>query len=234
MAVANGTMKGVGIVLGWFALACGSLPLAIAGEIRGQILVTKVLTRRRVDLPDYQLRGVLPPPPPPGPPVGGELSRTVVYVDGPPTRPASPITPRLIQKGTRFIPEILVVPVGSVVSFPNEDPIFHNVFSLSKAKQFDLGYYPSGETRRVEFDKVGIVQVYCHIHRDMNSAILVVPNEWYVQPDKDGNFSLKGIPAGTQQVVVWHKSAGLFRKRVEVPAQGIKEVTFTIPIPTPE
>src|SRR4029077_14766719 len=149
-----------------------------------------------------------------------EFGRIVVYVDELPLSSGAPPAAKLIQKSLHFLPEILVVPVGSAVSFPNDDPVFHNVFSLSKAKQFDLGYYPAGQTRNVAFDKVGVVQVYCHIHRDMNAAILVVPNRWHVQPGKDGLFALSDIPAGTHTIVVWHKSVGFFKKRVIVPDTG--------------
>jgi hypothetical protein len=136
----------------------------------------------------------------------------------------------LDQKNTRFEPEILVIPIGSTVSFPNSDPVFHNVFSLSKAKQFDLGYYPAGQSRTVKFERLGVVQVYCHLHPQMSAAVLVVPSAWHTKPLKDGAFSLSGIPAGTQTLVAWHKSAGFFRRKVELSENGSVEVELTIPI----
>jgi hypothetical protein len=123
-----------------------------------------------------------------------------------------------------------VVPVGSTVSFPNFDPIFHNVFSLSKAKSFDLGYYPAGQTRTVKLERAGVVQVYCHLHPQMTAAILVAPNAWHTKLQTDGTFSLSGIPAGTFTVIAWHKSAGFFRRTVQVSEAGSVEVDFTIPI----
>ena len=210
----------------------GFLTAAAAGEVHGHILITKILTKKRMALPDYQMRGVPAPPPPEEAARIDEFSRTVIYMDEIPSSSQKPVTEKLIQRNRQFVPEILVIPVGSTVSFPNEDQIFHNVFSLSKTKQFDLGYYPAGQTRNVEFDKVGVVQVYCHIHRDMNAAILVVPNRWHTQPGDDGVFTLSGIPAGKHTVVVWHKSVGFFKKSVVVPDTGSIEVSFTIPIRT--
>jgi plastocyanin len=207
---------------------------SVAGEIHGRITINKVLTKKRLALPDYELRGAAPAPAAPQASVD-EFSRLVVYLDGPAASSEQSGSPRkLVQRSAKFTPEILVIPVGSVVSFPNEDPVFHNVFSLSKAKEFDLGYYPSGETRTVKFEKPGVVQIYCHIHRDMNAAILVVPNPKYIQPKSDGGYTLPDVPAGTQYVIVWHKSAGFFRKRVEVPAVGKVELDFSIPVPTME
>jgi len=120
--------------------------------------------------------------------------------------------------------------VGSTVSFPNEDPIFHNVFSLSKARAFDLGYYPAGETREVKFDAPGIAQVYCHLHSDMSAAVVVVPTQWYSQPDEHGSFSFPGLPAGSYRVVLWHKSAGFFIRKVELEEAGTLDFSFKIPI----
>jgi hypothetical protein len=82
----------------------------------------------------------------------------------------------------------------------------------------------------VKFDKPGIVQVYCHLHPDMNAAIVVAPSEWYALPDVQGNFSFSSLPPGHYQVVVWHKSAGFFRRQVEVTEQGTVELSIEIPI----
>ncbi len=102
----------------------------------------------------------------------------------------------LNQQGSRFDPELIVVPTGSTIQFPNLDPIFHNVFSLSKARKFDLGYYPEGQSRSVKFNDAGVVQVYCHIHANMYAAIVVTDSPWYVKPEADGSFSFSNVPAG--------------------------------------
>jgi plastocyanin len=206
--------------------------------ITGRVVITKVLTKERVTLPVYDSRGVSPGPRPTDnrqsdPPGFDELSRVIIYLQGPGLVPGAPVRATLTQKGLRFHPEIVVVPVGSTVSFPNEDPIFHNVFSLSKAKHFDLGYYPKGQTRFVKFDRPGVVQVYCHIHADMSAAILVVPSSWWTRPTADGGFSLKSIPPGSYELVAWHRSAGFFRRRVTVSGGQRLEVNFMIPVKEP-
>jgi len=124
----------------------------------------------------------------------------------------------------------VIIPVGSSVSFPNADPIFHNVFSLSGAKKFDLGYYPAGQTRVVKFEQPGVVQVYCHLHPNMYGAIVVVPNRWYTKPGDDGRFWLHDVPEGTYSLVAWHVNAGFFRKEIHVPSTGGIDVVVDLPV----
>ena len=217
--------------------ACVSVTAASVGvnkaTITGRVVITKVLTKERVTLPVYQLRGVSPGPQEPenrksGAPGADELSRVVIYLEGQGLDRGAPVDATLTQKDRRFHPEVVVVPVGLTVSFPNEDPIFHNVFSLSKAKQFDLGYYPKGQTRAVRFDRPGVVQVYCHIHADMSAAVLVVPTAWWTRPTRDGSFSLKNIPPGNYELIAWHRSAGFYRRRVKVSGSETLKVDFMI------
>jgi len=208
--------------------------LASAEDIRGQLVLVRPLTKQRVVLPTYELRGV---PAHKSAETGAntinEWERTVVYLEGN-VPEAAPLIRTVNQVGQRFEPEMVVVPVGSTVSFPNSDPIFHNVFSLSKIRSFDLGFYPAGETRLVKFNKPGVVQVYCHLHPDMNAAILVVPNAWYTRPDDHGAFNFSGVPPGNYQVVVWHKSAGFFRKQVTVSEGGAAKLSMELPVVSSE
>jgi len=201
--------------------------LAKGGEIRGVVQVTDGLTKQRVTLPAYLSRGVAAPQP------GGgridELTRVVVYLEGS-FGAGKPVAGEIRQRDRRFEPEILAVPQGSTVSFPNSDPILHNVFSLSKLKSFDLGYYPAGNTRIVHFDQPGAVQVYCHLHSDMSALILVTPNRFYAQPSSTGSFRFAGLRAGSYTVVAWHKSAGFSRRKIEVPEDGAATVSFEIPV----
>ena len=217
--------------------SAGGTVLAASGAaaIAGRVVITKVMTKKRVTLPVYDVRGVNVNPRDSekhtaGNPSVDELSRVVVYLEGPGLHPAAPTQGVLRQKNRRFEPEIVVVPVGSTVSFPNDDPIFHNVFSLSKVKKFDLGYYPAGETRTVKFDEPGVVQVYCHIHSDMSAAILVLATPFWARPDSDGHFSLTGVPAGTYNLVAWHRSAGFFERHVTVRAGETLSEDFVIPL----
>ena len=210
---------------------------ATGGEasIAGRVVITKVITKKRVTLPSYDLRGVAVNPESPDKSAGAapavfELSRVVVYLEGPGLKPPAPSQGTLTQKNRRFEPEIVVVPVGSTVSFPNEDPIFHNVFSLSKVKPFDLGYYPAGETRSVKFDKPGIVQVYCHIHSDMSAAIVVLPTAFWTRPADSGQFSLTRVPPGDYDLVAWHRSAGFFRRHITLNSGDTLQEDFLIPV----
>jgi hypothetical protein len=135
------------------------------------------------------------------------------------------------QQNRRFSPDLITIPAGSSVSFPNFDPIFHNVFSLSKPKSFDLGNYPKGQTRLVTFDKPGVVFVYCHLHPNMTGTVVVTPNRWAARVDPSGQFELADVPPGKYSVVAWHKTAGTFRKTIDVTAGQNSEMNFFVPLP---
>lgn len=145
----------------------------------------------------------------------------VVFVKGAvPGVPPAPLAtvPTLTQKDTAFVPAALVVPVGTTVSFPNGDPFFHNVFSYSGAARFDLGRYPRGETKRVTFDKPGIVKVYCEVHETMRAVIVVTENPFYAVADPRGRFRIPDIPEGTYTFVVWHPDLDPLERQVRVVA----------------
>jgi plastocyanin len=222
-------MRLIGLMIGGM-IAGAMIPAAAAQEIQGQLAITRTLTRQRVVLPAYTLRGVSPHKHDAVATPVSEWERVVVYLKSDKAPTPAKLTATLNQTGQTFDPEILVVPVGSTVSFPNSDPIFHNVFSLSRTRQFDLGNYPSGKTRTVTFEKSGVVQVFCHLHPDMSATILVVPNAWYARPDANGTFTFSGISSGTYEVVVWHKSAGTFSKRIQVSQDKTAKVSMEIPL----
>jgi len=209
-------------------------------DIRGTVIVKQQLTRKRVT--------AAPTPYQRGPavalrsdhhddPLAAERARVVIYIEGhgaaapiPGASVTATITATMEQKDRRFVPELLVVPVGSTVSFPNLDPIFHNVFSLSKPKSFDLGNYPRNQTRVVTFLKPGVEFVNCHLHSNMSAAIVVTPNKWCVIADRNGQFNLPDVPAGTYTVVAWHKAAGCIKQAVSVvPGRGAT-VEFFVPL----
>jgi len=202
-----------------------------AGDIDGTIVVEHKLTKRKVtSSADFYQRGTMVDlgADQQQDPLAFERSHVVVYVEG--DLPSKPVTAELSQQDRRFSPDLVVVPAGSTISFPNMDPIFHNVFSLSKAKSFDLGNYPQGHTRMVAFPKPGIIYVDCHLHPNMSAVIVVTPNAWSTKADANGRFVLPDLPAGTYTVVAWHKSAGFFRKTVQVTDERSAAVEFTIPI----
>jgi plastocyanin len=203
--------------------------VTFAGDLNGHITITKTLTRKRVSLPAYDAVRFTPEAKQNDGAVD-EFGRVVVWLEGDHLPAAEPASASLAQHYQRFDPEIVVVPVGSTVSFPNQDPIFHNVFSLSHTKSFDLGYYPQGHSRSVEFKQAGVVQVYCHLHANMYGAIVVVPSRMYARPGQDGQFTIAGISAGTYELVAWHASAGFFRKKVHVTESGVTAENFVIPV----
>jgi plastocyanin len=205
-------------------------------NITGTILIKKKLTKQRVTptVSIYQ-RGaaVQLGKDAEEDPLDFERSRVVIYLEGPgpaDSSPADSVNFKIAQIDRRFTPDLLVVPIGSTVSFPNMDPIFHNIFSLSKPKSFDLGSYDKGETREVAFPKPGIVDIYCHLHPNMESTVVVTPNRWYARSDRSGQFQIHDVPAGTYTVVAWHKSAGFFRKSIVVDAGHDAVANFFIPI----
>jgi hemoglobin len=112
------------------------------------------------------------------------------------------------QRGKTFAPHVMAVPVGSTVSFPNFDPIYHNVFSLSKSKPFDLGMYKNGETREVKVDKAGIVRLGCNLHANMSAYLIVVDAPHYVVVDSDGSYSFKSLAPGKYRVQAWNEQSG--------------------------
>ncbi len=113
--------------------------------------------------------------------------------------------PRLVmdQRELTFVPHVLPILAGSTVEFPNSDPVYHNVFSFSKTKTFDLGRYPTGRTKAVTFNKPGLVKVYCDMHSQMNAFILVLANPYFTLTDEQGNYWIRDIPAGTYKVKAW-------------------------------
>ncbi len=153
----------------------------------------------------------------------------VVYIAGPvpgaaAARPSGPLD--LAQRGEAFRPTLLVVPVGATVKFPNGDPLFHNVFSYSRPKRFDLGRYPRGEFKYVTFDKPGYVKVMCEVHKWMRAGVLVVENPHYAIVTESGPFRFDEVPAGRYRVVL-----ETFERRTEaevtIPEGGVASVTLS-------
>ena len=112
------------------------------------------------------------------------------------------------QRGKVFMPHVMAVPTGSTVSFPNFDPIFHNVFSLSKTKAFDLGMYKNGETREMKFDKAGIVRLGCNLHAQMSAYLIIVDAPHYAVAQNDGNFKFRSLAPGKYKVRAWSENSG--------------------------
>jgi plastocyanin len=164
--------------------------------------------------------------------VRGSVADAVVYVEAIAPSVDSTLsdaggTPAMEQKDQCFRPRALAVSVGATIAFPNRDPIFHSVFSVSPAKRFDLGKYGRGKSKSVKFTKVGVVNIFCDIHSDMAGFILVVPNHAFVQPDADGRFALPSLPVGTYTVVAWHPDLKSVHRTVQIPESGDVTVDLT-------
>lgn len=114
---------------------------------------------------------------------------------------------RLTQHNKSFEPHVVVVPVGSVVAFPNHDPFFHNVFSLFEGKRFDLGLYEAGTTRDVHFDKAGISYIFCNIHPEMSAVVIAVETRYYGISDQRGQVVIPNVPPGHYVLHVWYEAA---------------------------
>lgn len=119
------------------------------------------------------------------------------------TRPSPAGHFTLVQKNRMFMPHLLVVPVGSVVSFPNEDPFFHNVFSYFNGKRFDLGLYEAGKSKDVIFSREGVSYIFCNIHPEMSAVVLALSTPYFATADQDENLRLENVPAGEYEVHVW-------------------------------
>ena len=202
---------------------------AVAGDVTGQVLITKRLTKKSVIPGVYNLREASPPPAATEPDAT-DMDRIVVWLSGAKGPAGAALNTVMEQHNMRFEPDLLVIPMGSTVQFLNGDPILHNVFSLSRIQPFDLGYYPQNESRGVKFTRPGIVQVYCHLHANMYAAIVVADSPWYARPSVDGSFAWTHVPSGHYRATAWHKDAGLFYQDVDVPGSGAAKVKIAVPV----
>ncbi len=112
---------------------------------------------------------------------------------------------QLVQRNKSFQPHLLVVPVGSVVDFPNRDPFFHNVFSLVDGKRFDLGLYEAGATNSVHFDRVGVSFLFCNIHPEMSAIVVAVDTPYYAVSNRAGSVTIANVPDGKYEMHIWYE-----------------------------
>jgi len=142
------------------------------------------------------------------------------------SQPQLPVVhPRLVQKNKRFEPHLLVIPVGTVVEFPNEDPFFHNVFSLYKGKRFDLGLYEAGSSRSVRFDRPGVSFIFCNIHPEMSAAVVVLETPYYAISDNAGEVTIHNVPSGRYHLEVWYERSSpealaRLARQISIPGAG--------------
>jgi len=167
-----------------------------------------------------------------------EMHDFIVYIDQaaadkplPPSKPVQVVTTRKVsQRGAMFSPHVLPVVVGTTVEWPNNDEIFHNVFSISEAKSFDLGLYKSPEVKPITFEKPGRVDVFCSIHTRMNCIILVLENPHFAATDDKGRYAIPNVPAGTYKLKAWHERLPSQVKEIVVPDNGAVKTDFVLGI----
>jgi hypothetical protein len=163
----------------------------------------------------------------------------VVWLEPLPGTPALPFVPHgaytLLQKNRMFLPHLQVVPVGSVVAFPNADPFFHNVFSLFDGKRFDLGLYEAGSSKSVTFSREGVSYIFCNIHPEMSAVILTLATPLYAIADRSNAFDLSDIPPGDYRLHFWIEGVpqpvlSRLDRRVHLPPRAVDLGSVEAPI----
>lgn len=195
------------------------------GAIRGRVDVQRVVipAERRPNPAD------LGTPPPREIP---DLRRAVVYLE---TAPAAalesrePVRARMDQRNETFLPHVLAIDQGTLVDFPNNDSTYHNVFSLSKTRKFDLGRYARGKSKSVRFDRPGVVRIFCDIHSHMSAFVLVFNHPFFDVTDENGRFELPAVPMGAYTAIGWYEGEVRISRPVTVPAAGWAEIDLVVP-----
>ncbi len=199
-----------------------SASVAQAGAIRGTVRVPALATSAHTFQPYAGKASSMPGH---SQPARGRVTDVVVSIEALPAEVAAALPPiagpfQQAQRDQSFVPRVVSVPVGTEVDFPNQDPIYHNVFSVSPPARFDLGKYPKGQSRRVRMVKPGLVKVFCDIHADMAAFILVLPNRAFARPAEDGSYRLPDLPPGRYTLSWWHPDFPGGSREVTVPASG--------------
>ena len=130
----------------------------------------------------------------------------------------------MVQQDTAFAPAAIFVPLGGSVDFPNADPFFHNVFSYSSSRRFDLGRYPQGQAKSVTFEEPGVVSVFCEVHEKMRGVIVASENPHNAVVAADGSFRIEGVPAGEHEIVFWSADHDPVQQTVVVTAAQTSQV----------
>jgi plastocyanin len=205
-------LVGMGTTLRWTTAA----QTPGTGSIRGRVDIRRAIAppERRPGITD--LGNPVPRDVP-------DLRAAVVYLETAPARAfedrRSP-RGRIDQRNETFVPHVLAITTGTLVDFPNNDSTYHNVFSLSKARRFDLGRYAKGRSGTVRFDTPGVVRVFCDIHSHMSAWVLVFSHPFFATTDTDGRYRIDGVPPGTYSVSAWYEGSNRETRSITISPQG--------------
>jgi len=194
------------------------------GAIRGRVEIRRVATamERRPGVADLGTPAARSVP---------DLLRSVVYLESAP-RGAFETSEGghaiMDQRNETFVPHVLAIMTGTTVDFPNSDKFYHNVFSLSRTRSFDLGRYAAGNSRPVRFDRPGIVRVFCDIHSHMSAFILVFSHPFFAMTDAEGRYRIENVPPGTYGVIAWNEGNSSETRPITVADGGVTELDFTL------
>jgi plastocyanin len=214
----------VSLIAAFVSSVPGRVEAARPGAIRGRVEL------RRPAAPIERRPGVadLGTPAARGAP---NLLRSVVYLESAP-RGAFEISEGghavMDQRNETFVPHVLAIMTGTTVDFPNSDRFYHNFFSLSKTRPFDLGRYAAGSSRPIRFDRPGIVRVFCDIHSHMNAFILVFSHPFFAMTDAEGRYRIENVPPGTYGVIAWNEGTSSETRPITVADGGVAELDFTL------
>jgi plastocyanin len=195
------------------------------GAIRGRLDIRRV-ARAPERKPDASEPGA------PGPRDLPELRRGVVYLESAPRgafEERESARAVIDQRNETFVPHLLAVMTGTVVNFPNSDKTYHNVFSLSKPKRFDLGRYAVGRSKSVLFVRPGVVRVFCDIHSHMSAFVLVFNHPFFDVTEPNGRFRLNDVPSGTYTVVGWYEGEARASRSVTVAPGTVVDLELVVP-----
>jgi plastocyanin len=156
---------------------------------------------------------------------GKPVIDAVAWLEAPtPRRPSA--TAVITQKNMAFLPRVLAIQVGTTVEFPNDDRVFHNVFSFHDGKRFDLGMYPVGTTKRVTFDRPGLSRLFCNIHPHMAAYVIAVPSPYFAVSGDDGRFTLRAVPAGSYTYHAWRAGSAIVDGSITIGTESRLDVSW--------